>query len=249
MASRSRSALNLISTSRARPLAALLALALAAPLAGCGNTRIKVDSENGMDARLRHPIALMNQAYTIDVFPSSGPERLDIRTQEQITAFARRYSDVGSGPISILLPQSGPGAQAGVRALEPIRHELARSGAVAPVAVSHYAVQNPSLAAPVRISFDGLKAKVVHKCGDWPEDLASASSTEGWQNRSYWNFGCASQNMIATQVADPRDLAEPRGETPADPSMRMRAIGNVRKGQDPATNWSTKNSNIGSVGG
>ena len=55
--------------------------------------------------------------------------------------------------------------------------------------------------------------------------------------------------MIATQVADPRDLAEPRGETPADPSMRMRAIGNVRKGADPATNWSTKNSSIGSVGG
>ncbi|HMN72086.1 MAG TPA: CpaD family pilus assembly protein [Rhodoblastus sp.] len=249
MASRSRSALSFNSASRARPVAALLALALAAPLAGCGTTRVKVDNENGMDARLRHPIALMNQAYTIDVFPSSGSPRLDIRTQEQIIAFARRYRDVGSGPISIVIPQSGPGAQSGVRSLDSIRRELASAGAVAPVAVSHYPVENPSLAAPVRLAFDGLKAKVVHKCGDWPEDLASASSTEGWQNRSYWNFGCASQNMIATQVADPRDLAEPRGETPADPSMRMRAIGNVRKGADPATNWLTKNSSIGSVGG
>ncbi len=249
MASRSRSALNSKFTSRARPLAALLALALAAPLAGCGTTRIKVDNENGMDPRLRHPIALMNQPYTMDVFPGPGPERLDIRTQQQVTAFARRYREIGSGPISVVIPQSGPGAEAGVRALDSIRHELARGGAVAPVTVSHYPVQNPSLAAPTRLAFDGLKAKVVHKCGDWPEDLASASSTEGWQNRNYWNFGCASQNMIATQVADPRDLAEPRGETPSDPSMRMRAIGNVRKGQDPATNWSTKNSSIGSVGG
>ncbi|MFO1168798.1 MAG: CpaD family pilus assembly protein [Rhodoblastus sp.] len=249
MASRSRSALNFKPSPKARPIAALLALALAAPLAGCGTTRIKVDNENGMDARLRHPIALMNAAYTVDVFPSAGPHPLDVRTQEQVTAFARRYSDVGSGPISIVVPQSGPGAESGVRALESIRRELARGGATAPVMVSHYPVENPSLAAPVRLAFDGLKAKVVHRCGDWPEDLASASSTEGWQNRSYWNFGCASQNMIATQVADPRDLAEPRGETPADPSMRMRAIGNVRKGADPATNWSTKNSSIGSVGG
>ncbi|MCB1540682.1 MAG: CpaD family pilus assembly protein [Rhodoblastus sp.] len=249
MASRSRSALSIAFTPRTRPLAALLALALAAPLAGCGTTRTKIEAENGMDARLRHPIALMNQAHTIDVFPSSGPERLDMRTQEQVVAFARRYRDIGSGPISIVIPQSGPGADTGARAIEPIRRELAKAGAMAPVAVSHYPVENPSLAAPVRLAFDGLKAKVVHKCGDWPEDLASASSTDGWQNRSYWNFGCASQNMIATQVADPRDLAEPRGETPADPSMRMRAIGNVRKGADPATNWSTKNSSIGSVGG
>ena len=249
MASRSRSALNFISTPLARPFAAMLAIALAAPLACCGTTRVKVDNENGMDPRMRHPIALMNQPYTLDVFPSSGPERLDTRTQEQLMAFARRYSEVGSGPISVVVPQSGPGAAAGVRALEPIRHELAKAGAVAPVVVSHYPVENPSLAAPVRLAFDGLKAKVVHKCGDWPEDLASASSTDGWQNRSYWNLGCASQNMLATQVADPRDLAEPRGETPADPSMRMRAIGNVRKGADPATNWTTKNSSIGSVGG
>ena len=42
MASRSRSALSFKYTSAARPLAALLALALAAPLAGCGTTRVKV---------------------------------------------------------------------------------------------------------------------------------------------------------------------------------------------------------------
>ncbi len=252
MALRSRSALN------ARPryplsarsaVAAFALVGLAIPLGGCGVNRVKVDAENGMDARMRHPIALMQQAYTMDVFPGPGPERLDPRTTEQVIAFARRYRDIGSGPISIIVPQTGPGSVTGTRAIDPIRRELAHAGAVAPVTVSHYPVENPSLAAPVRLAFDGLKAKVVHRCGDWPSDLASGSSTRGWENRSYWNFGCASQNMIATQVADPRDLAEPRGETPADATMRMRAIGNVRKGADPATTWLTKNSNIGSVGG
>ena len=101
----------------------------------------------------------------------------------------------------------------------------------------------------MRLSFDGIKAKVAHPCGEWPSDLASGSSTRGWDNKTYWNFGCANQNMIATQVADPRDVAEPRGESPADVAMRMRAIGNVRKGADPGTNWTTKNSSIGAVGG
>lgn len=254
MARRSRSALNFGSSPRSWPRTAALLIAgaaLAAPLAGCGVNRIKPgpDPERSGDPRLRHPIALMQRPYTLDVFPSSGARRLDQRTSEQIAGFARRYRQLGSGPIAILVPQSGPSAAAGMTALDSIRHELARAGALTPVTVGSYPVENPGLAAPVRLTFDGLKAKVVHRCGDWPRDLASGSTTDGWQNRSYWNFGCASQNMLATQVADPRDLAEPRGETPADTSMRMRAIGNVRKGSDPSTNWSTKNSNIGAVGG
>lgn len=231
---------------------ALIAIALgaaAAPLAGCGVNRVKTVDENGMDARMRHPIALTQQAYTLDVFPGPGPERLDAHTADQVASFAQRYHEIGSGPISILVPQTGPGAASGARAVDGIRAELARSGAKTYVTVSRYPVENPALAAPVRLAFDGLKAKVTHRCGDWPEDLASGSSTEGWSNRTYWNFGCASQNMIATQVADPRDLSEPRGESPSDAAMRMRGISNVRKGVDPSTSWSTKNSNIGSVGG
>ena len=54
--------------------------------------------------------------------------------------------------------------------------------------------------------------------------------------------------MIAAQVADPRDIAEPQGETPPDVAMRMRAINNIRKGADPGTTWQTKNSQHRGVG-
>jgi len=74
------------------------------------------------------------------------------------------------------------------------------------------------------------------------------SSVEGWQNKPYWNFGCATQTMVAAQTADPRDLVEPRGEEPSDTIIRARAIDSVRKGTDPNTNWIVKNSNIGTVG-
>jgi pilus assembly protein CpaD len=69
------------------------------------------------------------------------------------------------------------------------------------------------------------------------------------ENKTYWNFGCANQNMFATQVADPRDLASPRGEEPPDMDFRLRAVTNIRKGADPSTDWKVRNSQIGSVGG
>ena len=78
------------------------------------------------------------------------------------------------------------------------------------------------------------------RCGEWPEDLASASSLEGWDNQTYWNFGCANQTTLSAQIDDPRDLVAPRGQSPLDIESRMRAIGNVRKGADPSTEWSVK---------
>ena len=55
--------------------------------------------------------------------------------------------------------------------------------------------------------------------------------------------------MLAVQVANPRDVASPRGESEADVMMRMRAIQKVRQGNDPGTSWKVQNSNIGTFGG
>ena len=230
-------------------LALSLALAAAAALAGCGANRVVANADNGSDARLRHPIALVQQPYTLDIFPGEdAPHRLDLHTSNQIATFAARYRQSGQGQISILVPRIGPRPLVGGATVDAIRRELARSGAAAAVTVSQYPVENPALASPVRMSFDALRAAVTHRCGDWPSDLASGSSTQGWENKSYWNFGCASQNMIATQVADPRDIAEPQGDTPPDAAIRMRGIAKVRAGADPSTGWAMKNSNIGAVG-
>ncbi len=228
------------------PVALALVALLGAALGGCGVNRTQIATDIETDARLRHPIALTERAYTVDLFPTGST--IDRRTQEQVAAFAHRYQRLGRGPISIMTPASGPAAGPSHRSVDAVRRELARNGAGAHVTVSSYPVADPALAAPMRLAFDGIGAKVAHKCGEWPSDLASGSSNRGWDNKPYWNFGCANQNMIATQVADPRDIAEPRGEAPSDMSMRLRAITNIRKGDDPATNWKMKNTSIGSVG-
>ncbi len=161
--------------------------------------------------------------------------------------FAGQYRADGSGDIAVALPQ-GPGAAEARAAMPGVRRALAEGGARGYVVVSSYPVANPGLASPIRLSYSAIVARVRSRCGQWPNDLASGSSTGGWENRPYWNFGCASQQMLAVQTADPRDLLGPAAETKPDAQMRGRAIDAVRGGKDPATNWAVQNSNIGGVG-
>ena len=194
----------------------------------------------------RHPIVLAEAPHMIDIFPGNG--RLDDGDKGRIADFVTLYKERGRGPITVLLPQGGAGGKH-ESSVNVIRRALARAGVAGVIRVGHYTVTDPAVAAAVRLSFTGLKAKVATQCGEWPDDLASASSLHTWQNKQYWNFGCSYQNMLAVQVANPRDIASPQGEATSDVRMRMRAIQKVRQGTDPGTTWKVQNSNIGSVGG
>jgi pilus assembly protein CpaD len=218
------------------------ALPLAAALTGCGARYASSDPVFPGDFEARHPIALVSAPATIDVFPAHG--RLDGRTLANLRAFVERYRAFGSGEIVILTPAAERPDAAAVGA---VRQALAGAGA-AKVGLSTYPAGPGGRAAPIRVAFMGLEAKVATPCGNWPEDLASGSSLEGWQNEPYANFGCAYQTVLAAQVDDPRDLIQPQALGPSDPLMRMRAIDAVRKGQDPGTKWTTDLVPIGGSG-
>ena len=225
-------------------LAALVVCGL--PLAGCGGDRVIAESTTPPDYRVRHPIIVGEADYTLDLFPTGPSGALDPRSVDRLRDFAQRYREIGHGQITVLMPTGGPYNPAESASLAHIRQTFGPMGAY--VAVAPYPIADPTLAAPVRVSFEGVKARLPHRCGDWPNDLASGSTAHGWENKTWWNFGCANQNALAMQVADPRDIAGPRGERPADTNMRIRAIENVRKGEDPGTKWVLKNSSIGAVG-
>ena len=237
-----------IPASRPAALRVAAAFATAVALGGCGVNRVVPNADMSADGQSRHPIVLAEAKYTIDVFPTDAAGRLDQRSVGQIRDFAQRYRTVGQGDVTMLLPQGGP-AGAGASYLAPALRATAERAFARPVAVATYPVADPSLAAPVRLMFHGIRSRVAHRCGDWPNDLASASTLQGWENRPYWNFGCSQQSMLAGQVDDPRDLAGPRGEQATDTAFRIRAINNVRQGKDPGTDWKTSNSSIGKVGG
>ena len=224
------------------------ALALACALGGCGVDRTVTGSIVEDDVRLRHPIVLASTQTTLDIFPVASGNGLDHVSTGQLRQFGQTYRQDGEGQIQVMLPQGGPAAASAHHALDGIRRELAAGGAKGYISVGSYPVTNPALAAPVRLSFNQLHAKVARPCGEWPTDLASGSSVESWTNRPYWNFGCASQSTLAAQIDNPRDLAGPRAEQPADTAARTRAIQSVRKGSDPGTTWVTKNSTISQIG-
>ena len=78
---------------------------------------------------------------------------------------------------------------------------------------------------------------------------SSGSSLQGWKNEGYWNYGCATQSVLAAQVDDPRDLVQSRAVDAPDVAMRLRAIDKVRNGEDPGTDWKVQTTTIGQVGG
>jgi pilus assembly protein CpaD len=198
------------------------------------------------DYRNRHPIVLAETPRSLDIFPAPDAHGLDRHSAAQVRDFARAYRMNGHGPITVLVPARG-GAFARSE-VEGIRRALAAAGVSAPLEVMTYPIANPALASPVRLSFVGMKAKVANKCGEWPNDLASGSSIEGWENKPYWNFGCSTQAALAAQIADPRDLVTPTSEDPADTRMRTRAIADMRNGTDPVTVWTTKATSISNLG-
>jgi len=228
-----------------RTLLGILSLGVCAlSLCACGMDYASNDIPDAGDYHERHPIVLAQAPTTVDVFPVGGG--IDSLSIAKIRAFAERYREFGAGQITILAP-SGRRESSGY-VVNEIRRALYSSGVRGNVSVGYYPVPDPTLASPVRLVFQGLRAKVPSRCGQWPSDLASGSSLEGWKNTSYENFGCATQSALAAQVDDPRDLAQSRASSPPDEEMRLRAIGDVRKGQDPGTEWKTTTTTIGTVG-
>ena len=175
---------------------------------------------------------MLAEAQTsVELLPQTAGGGLDAETRRRSAGLRRAVSplrawhDHGACAFGRSRPE---GAQ---RSVELIRGFLDREGLGATIYVGAYPVRDPALAAPVRLSFAGVKVEVAGRCGEWPDDLASGASLDGWQNRAFWNFGCANQATLSAQLADPRDLLSPRGETPQDIETRMRAINKVRAGR------------------
>ena len=229
-----------------RPLScAALLLAATTSLAGCGVNYASNDSVPPGDYHARFPIVVAEAPTALDVYPAGGA--LDQQSIDNIRAFAQRYHEFGDGRIAILTPATERNRDA--RAIDQIRRALAGAGLRGYVSVGTYPAAEANRVSPVRLVFQGLKATVQGQCGVWPADLASGGTIDGWKNEAYPNFGCATQSTLAAQVDDPRDLVESRAGSPGDVSMRLRAIGAVRAGDDPGTNWMIKNTPIGQVGG
>lgn len=206
-------------------------------LAGCSTFKPTQKAFAPDEYDLRHPIRLAENVRHLDVF-TNGP-KLDRRQHQDVIGFAREYASQGRGGITIAVPQGS-----GHHDLAAIRQALSAGGASGHMQVTPYSADHTMGAAPVRLSFRKLEARVSSQCGQWPADLAGAKDLETWQNRPYHNLGCSYQSMIAAQVADPLDLVRPRLEGPIDVAKRTKDIEALRKSEDPSTKWAKDDAKI-----
>lgn len=222
--------------------ASLFALA-AVSLAGCTD-RLATGSVVSDDHRVRHPIVLGERPVTISLTPGA---KLDEVSKRRLAEFGAAAREEGTGRVEILIPVGAMNEAQARAALTQIRAALQESG-VSTISVGSYPAASPRAQAPLRITYRAVRAAAAHRCGHWPVDLASGSSVNGWENQSYWNYGCAQQQMLAAQVDDARDLEAQRASTPTDIRLRNRVFDRVRQGSDPSTAWTTPNPAITTFG-
>jgi pilus assembly protein CpaD len=106
------------------------------------------------------------------------------------------------------------------------------------IRLHHYHPDDPRTLATIRLSYPKIAA-VAGPCGLWPEDLGPSVNDPGYfENKSYYNFGCAYQRNMAAMIDNPSDLVQPRPETPAYTMRRTEGFEKYRKGTTTATDYS-----------
>lgn len=230
-----------MSTSSLRSPLALVAVAgVAALLGACrADPVVTTGSLYPADYRARHPLALAEGVRTLDVFVT-GTGHIDPRQAADVDAFLLEYRRYGRGTLALDVPAGGtPVTAAAVERTAAALRRMSLDGGVSDrqAVVARYAVANPNLAAPLRLSFQRMEAKVGSQCGTWPQDLGVGDPGFSGRNEAYWNFGCATQSNVAAQIADPVDLVRARPEGRIDTIRRTNDIGKIRDGKDPSIEW------------
>lgn len=183
------------------------------------------------DYRTRHPITLSEAQHSLDIPVSAADSRLTTAMADNVKGFAQSYATTSSSVVQIQVPSGSANAASASIIKRQIRSVLTSSGIPAGKIVEvHYGAAPSGDAAPIRLSYVAITA-MTGQCGQWPEDL----NANTYSNKNWYNFGCASQNNLAAQIANPMDLVGPRGMSPIDAERRSVVLGNYRAGKNTAT--------------
>lgn len=167
--------------------------------------------------------------WTLQVQPGADQIALAVREdglspaqRQAIDAIAHRYRARGVATLNIDAPAGEDAAAA--RTAWNVRDALMARG-LPPEAIRMASYVGPDARAPVVVGFQTVEA-VVPACGRAWEDL-----TANFANRTPSNFGCALTANMAAQIADPRDIVQPRDMPPADSHRAVVVFDNYRQGR------------------
>jgi len=172
----------------------------------------------------RSPDAL----YALKAEPASDQIALAIHAEglspaqtEALRALAARRGASQGGPVRLNAPRgAGDAARA---ALAGARAVLEAAG-VSPAEVLVGGYDAADARAPLLASYVYEKAEIP-RCGRQAEFTHTAA------NEVDANFGCSVTANMAAQIANPSDIAGPRGEDAPDADRRLTVLGKYREGK------------------
>jgi len=169
------------------------------------------------DPAVNHPIAVEPSYQTLKVANSEPLSRED---SEKLSAFAADFMDRGDGSMTI----AAPAGRDAPNIIAAIGDQLVALG----VPRSRILVGQQDQAGTGDKVEIGFITYIAHTqpCGDWSVDAAHNAD-----NLPMPNYGCSVQQNIAAQVADPRDLVQPRPMGPSDTERRMQVYSKYQQGQ------------------
>ncbi len=172
------------------------------------------------DGAANHPIEVEPSYQSIKLYYSPADTGISPADQARFDSFVADYQEHGNGSIAVSAP-AGINSQAMIGFFAQRINDMGVSKDHILVA-SHDA---PDGDMRVEINYVSYQAH-TDKCGDWSENLAYTAD-----NLTPKNFGCAVQQNIAAQVADPRDLLGPRTMQDASAVRRGVVMGNYEQGK------------------
>jgi pilus assembly protein CpaD len=220
----------------ARAIKGMAVAGAAVMLAACSSMYTDNTGSIPADYRQRHPIAIKEGQQTLELFIGSGRGGLTPMQRAEVLAFAQAWRREATGGVTIDRPVGTPNERAATDALKQVLSILVSSGIPNHgIGIRPYRPPGGKLAT-IRLNHPRVMAE-VGPCGLWPDDLGPTYKFEHYENRPYWNLGCATQRNLAAMVDNPADLVQPRAETPPYTAKRVSGIERWRKGQGPATTY------------
>jgi pilus assembly protein CpaD len=211
---------------RGRLLLPILAVAAAALMSGCANRDSITVGSVPDDYRTNHPIVIAEKEEVLDL-PVGASDRGMTRTQRaSLEGFLANYDREAAPVLKIMAPAGSANGVAAAEAAHDFAGLAAKNGVPASRIMLLSYEASVEASAPVRVSYTSMRAQ-TDKCGSWPEDILQTS-----ENKHYANFGCAYQNNIAAQIANPADLLGPRKPTEIDAENRSAVIDEYREPPD-----------------
>ncbi|RWM18738.1 MAG: pilus assembly protein CpaD [Mesorhizobium sp.] len=202
-----------------RPAIPVLAVAIAALLAGCAKRDSITVGAVPDDYRTNHPIVIAEKNEKIDLPVGAGDRGMTDAQRDTLLGFLDGYDKSAAPTLTISIPSGSANEIAATAAGRDFARLAIASGISRNrIVITTYQSVSAEASAPIRVAYVTVKAQ-TDRCGRWPEDLLQTS-----ENKHHADFGCSYQNNLAAQMANPADLIGPRKQSDIDAENRGAVI-------------------------